>query len=42
MSQRNGDKARFERQRKKKALHRKRILELRKVQGLQNKATQAP
>lgn len=35
MSQRNGDKARFDRQRKKKSLHRKRIRELLKVQALQ-------
>jgi hypothetical protein len=41
MSQRNGDKARFDRQRKKKFLHRKRIRELRKGQALQNKPTPA-
>jgi len=42
MSQRNGDKARFDRQRKKKSLHRKRIRDLRKVLALQNKTTPAP
>jgi hypothetical protein len=39
MSQRNGDKARFDRQRKKKSLHRERIRQLRKVLALQNKST---
>jgi hypothetical protein len=42
MSQRNGDKARFDRQRKKKSLHRERIRQLRKVLALQNKSTPAP
>ena len=42
MSQRNGDKARFDRERKKKSLHRQRIRELRKVLALQNKTTPAP
>jgi hypothetical protein len=41
MSQRNGDKARFDRERKKKSLHRQRIRELRKAQALQTKAPPA-
>lgn len=41
VSERNGDKARFGRERKKKNLQRKRIRELRKVLGLENKATRA-
>jgi hypothetical protein len=36
---RNGDKARFGRERKKKSLQRKRIFELRKVLALENKTT---
>ncbi|PYV84337.1 MAG: hypothetical protein DMG05_24725 [Acidobacteria bacterium] len=39
MSERNGDKARFGRERKKKNLQRKRVRELRKVMGLENKTT---
>ena len=39
MSQRNGDKARFGRERHRKILRRKRTRELRKVLGLENKTT---
>lgn len=39
MSRRNGDKARFDRQQKKKTLHRERIRELRKRLELESKAT---
>ena len=42
MSQRNGDKARFDRERKKKARHRQRIRALRKAPALQSKTTPAP
>jgi hypothetical protein len=42
MSGRNGDKARFDRERKKNNLRRKRTLELRKKLSLQNKEAQAP
>ncbi|MGH9427431.1 MAG: hypothetical protein ACRD2L_14155 [Terriglobia bacterium] len=42
MSQRNGDKARFDRERKKKSLHRMRIRELRRVLALQKKTTPVP
>jgi hypothetical protein len=42
MSQRNGDKASFHRQRKKKSLHRELIRQLRNVLALQNKSTPAP
>jgi hypothetical protein len=41
MSGRNGDKARSDRERKKKNLRRKRTLELRKKLSLQNKEAQA-
>ena len=40
MSGRNGDKARSDRERKKKNLRRKRTLELRKKLSLQNKEAQ--
>ena len=42
MSERNGDKARFSREQKKRNLHRKRIRDLRKILRLENKATKTP
>jgi len=41
MSGRNGDKARFDRERKKKNLRQKRTRELRKRLSLENKGAQA-
>jgi len=42
VSQRNGDKARFGRERRRKILRRKRTRELRKALEMKQQATQAP
>lgn len=42
MSERNGDKARFQKQRKHKLLHRTRIRELRKALGHDNASKDTP
>jgi hypothetical protein len=42
VSEKNGDKSRFDQERQRKILRRKRVRELRKALGLGNKATRIP